>query len=145
MFCFQCEQTAGGKGCTGCAGVCGKKADTADYQDALTGALIALAQAAEKNPAAISDATHQLVLDGLFTTITNVNFNNDTIQALTARIEAEKKALGGADLPDYDLQTVWNGDEDIRSLKSLILFGIKGMAAYAYRSEEHTSELQSRI
>ncbi|MEE0546762.1 MAG: hydroxylamine reductase, partial [Peptococcaceae bacterium] len=59
MFCFQCEQTAGGKGCTGCAGVCGKKADTADYQDALTGALIALAQAAEKNPAAISDATHQ--------------------------------------------------------------------------------------
>lgn len=134
MFCFQCEQTAGGKGCTGCAGVCGKKADTADYQDALTGALIALAQAAEKNPAAISDATHQLVLDGLFTTITNVNFNNDTIQALTARIEAEKKALGGADLPDYDLQTVWNGDEDIRSLKSLILFGIKGMAAYAYHA-----------
>ena len=43
MFCFQCEQTAGGKGCTGCAGVCGKKADTAQLQDNLTGALITLA------------------------------------------------------------------------------------------------------
>ena len=43
MFCFQCEQTAGGKGCTGCAGVCGKKADTAQLQDDLTGALITLA------------------------------------------------------------------------------------------------------
>lgn len=48
MFCFQCEQTAGGKGCMGKAGVCGKRAETADHQDGLVGALIALAQAAEK-------------------------------------------------------------------------------------------------
>ena len=52
MFCFQCEQTAGGKGCMGKAGVCGKRAETADHQDGLVGALVALAQAAEKNPSA---------------------------------------------------------------------------------------------
>ena len=49
MFCFQCEQTAGGRGCTGLAGVCGKRADTAAVQDALTGALIGLARAAAGN------------------------------------------------------------------------------------------------
>ena len=48
MFCFQCEQTAGGKGCTGCAGVCGKKADTAQLQDDLTGALIMLGHQAKE-------------------------------------------------------------------------------------------------
>ena len=135
MFCFQCEQTAGGKGCTGGAGVCGKKAVTADLQDALTGALIALGQAAWRNQQAITDRTHQLVLEALFTTITNVNFNDQTITALTARIEAEKQTLGGADIADYDLQTLWHANEDIRSLKSLILFGIKGMAAYAYHAQ----------
>ena len=134
MFCFQCEQTAGGKGCTGGAGVCGKKALTADLQDGLTGALVGLARAAQANPDAITPATDQLVLDGLFTTITNVNFNDATITALKDRIEAEKAALGGADVPDYDLAALWQGDEDIRSLKSLILFGIKGMAAYAYHA-----------
>ena len=134
MFCFQCEQTAGGKGCMGKAGVCGKRAETADHQDGLVGALIALAQAAEKNPSAVSETTHQLILDGLFTTVTNVSFNDDTIQVIIDRIETEKAQLGGAEIPDYDMQKVWNGDEDIRSLKSLILFGIKGMAAYAYHA-----------
>ena len=134
MFCFQCEQTAGGKGCMGKAGVCGKRAETADHQDGLVGALIALAQAAEKNPSAVSETTHQLILDGLFTTVTNVSFNDDTIQMIIDRTRAEKAQLGGAEIPDYDMQKVWNGDEDIRSLKSLILFGIKGMAAYAYHA-----------
>ena len=134
MFCFQCEQTAGGKGCMGKAGVCGKRAETADHQDGLVGALIALAQAAEKNPSAVSETTHQLILDGLFTTVTNVSFNDDTIQVIIDRTRAEKAQLGGAEIPDYDMQKVWNGDEDIRSLKSLILFGIKGMAAYAYHA-----------
>ena len=134
MFCFQCEQTAGGKGCTGGAGVCGKKARTADLQDSLTGALIGLARAALANPDAITQVTDQLVLDGLFTTITNVSFNDATINALKDRIEVEKAALGGADVPDYGLAALWQGDEDIRSLKSLILFGIKGMAAYVYHA-----------
>ena len=111
MFCFQCEQTAGGKGCMGKAGVCGKRAETADHQDGLVGALIALAQAAEKNPSAVSETTHQLILDGLFTTVTNVSFNDDTIQVIIDRTRAEKAQLGGAEIPDYDMQKVWNGDE----------------------------------
>ena len=76
MFCFQCEQTAGCTGCTGSAGVCGKKADTALLQDRLTGALIGLARTAEKNENSVTENTDRLVIDGLFTTITNVNFNN---------------------------------------------------------------------
>lgn len=133
MFCFQCEQTAGGKGCTGCAGVCGKKADTAQLQDELTGALIMLAvQAAEKQ--AQSAAIDQLILEGLFTTLTNVNFHNETIQRLRQRIHAETLAIGGT-IQDYDMNNIWNADEDIRSLKSLILFGIRGVSAYAYHAD----------
>ena len=64
MFCFQCEQTAGCKGCTGNAGVCGKKADTARLQDALTGALIGLARAVQGNEDLITAETNKLVLDG---------------------------------------------------------------------------------
>ena len=69
MFCYQCEQTAG---CTGCtqSGVCGKSADTARLQDELTGALIGLARATESNPA--TQNTYQTIIEGLFTTITNV-------------------------------------------------------------------------
>ena len=73
MFCFQCEQTAGGRGCTGCAGVCGKKADTAQLQDDLTGALVTLAQHAKATNQQ-NRVIDQLILDGLFTTLTNVNF-----------------------------------------------------------------------
>ena len=86
MFCFQCEQTAGCKGCTGAAGVCGKKADTAVLQDALTGALIGLARAVEGNEHQVNEGTRRLLMEGLFTTVTNVNFNNETITALTERV-----------------------------------------------------------
>ena len=143
MFCFQCEQTAGCKACTGGAGVCGKKADTAGLQDKLTGALIGLARATEGNEDLVTADTHKLVLEALFTTITNVNFNNETINALIGRVEAEKERLvprcyscasacGRND--DYDMNMLWEADEDIRSLKSLILFGIRGVAAYAYHA-----------
>ena len=133
MFCFQCEQTAGGKGCTGCAGVCGKKADTAQLQDDLTGALVTLAQHAKATNQQ-SRVIDQLILDGLFTTLTNVNFNDETIQKLRQRIHAETVTIGGS-IQDYDLQRIWTAEEDIRSLKSLILFGIRGVAAYAYHAE----------
>ena len=79
MFCFQCEQTAGCMGCSGAAGVCGKKADTAKLQDQLTGALIGLARSIESNEHPVTEATDRLVIEGLFTTLTNVNFNNETI------------------------------------------------------------------
>ena len=141
MFCFQCEQTAGCSGCTGRAGVCGKQADTAKLQDQLTGALIGLARAAEGNvPGPSAD---KVIIEGLFTTVTNVNFNNETINALIDRVHEEKHKLvpdcescgspcGRTE--DYDMKGIWEADEDIRSLKSLILFGIRGMAAYAYHA-----------
>lgn len=143
MFCFQCEQTAGCKGCMGKAGVCGKREDTAFLQDQLTGTLIGLAHAVAGNEDLVNEKTHALVREALFTTITNVNFNNETICALIDRAAAEKARLvpecGKCMSPcgrndDYDMNRLWNADEDIRSLKSLILFGIRGMAAYAYHA-----------
>lgn len=127
MFCFQCEQTAGCKGCTGRAGVCGKPADVARLQDKLTGALVGLSVGAGgKSP---SKAADQEMLAGLFTTITNVNFNAETVQQ---RIDAIHELAPNT--ADYDMDSVWSGNEDIRSLKSLILFGLRGMAAYAYHA-----------
>ncbi len=142
MFCFQCEQTAGCAACTGIAGVCGKKSETAKLQDELTGALIGLARAADGNMD-LSQDTYQTILEGLFTTVTNVSFDNDAIAAMINKIHAEKQKLvpdcftcaapcGRTD--DYDMRQIWDADEDVRSLKSLILFGIRGMAAYAYHA-----------
>ena len=132
MFCFQCEQTAKCTGCTGNAGVCGKKADTAQIQDDLTGALIGLARAVESSAAMRSDSVASLVVEGLFATLTNVNFDNDALLDIHQRVKAEKQKLVSAD--DYHMSNLWNADEDIRSLKSLILFGIRGVAAYAYHA-----------
>ncbi|MBD8973906.1 MAG: hydroxylamine reductase, partial [Clostridiales bacterium] len=126
MFCFQCEQTAGCSGCTGCAGVCGKSADVANLQDKLTGSLIGLAGVIKNNVPSAEEK--KLIIEGLFTTITNVNFNESTIKTMIDKIHA---ISAGA---DYDMTNIWNADEDIRSLKSLILFGIRGMAAYAYHA-----------
>ena len=143
MFCYQCEQTAGCTGCTGNAGVCGKSANTARLQDELTGALIGLARAAEGNEHLVNEEMNQLILEGLFTTVTNVNFNDETLKILIYKIENAKKKLvpncftcsGSCGKNDnFDMNTLWTTDEDVRSLKSLILFGIRGMAAYAYHA-----------
>lgn len=131
MFCFQCEQTAGGTGCTGKAGVCGKSAQTAQLQDDLTGALIGLARTAGENT---DGEIVDLITEGLFTTVTNVSFDNDTIIALTEKIRKKRNSIGGAEDKDYDMNQIWEAQEDIRSLKSLILFGIRGMAAYAWHA-----------
>lgn len=142
MFCFQCEQTAGGVGCAGRAGVCGKTAEVSRLQDALTGALVGLARAAENSEPTAS--THHVMLEGLFATVTNVNFDEQRIRRITERVHAEKEKLlpgcSGCASPcarseDYDLNTLWRGtDEDVRSLKSLLLFGLRGMAAYAWHA-----------
>lgn len=124
MFCYQCEQTAGCTACTGKAGVCGKTALTAGLQDQLTGALIGLAQSAEPTAEVC-----ETVIEGLFTTVTNVSFDDESIASLIDRA----KALGSGEV--YGMAQVWDADEDIRSLKSLILFGIRGMAAYAYHAQ----------
>ncbi len=81
MFCFQCEQTAGGKGCTGSRGVCGKQELTANLQDELTGALISLGKAASGREKGSS--AHKAMLEGLFTTVTNVNFDDDSVRGMT--------------------------------------------------------------
>ena len=92
MFCYQCEQTAGCTGCTGNAGVCGKKADTAKLQDELTGALIGLTRAVD-GAETISTKTRQVILEGLFTTVTNVNFDNASIENMIQKIRDEKERL----------------------------------------------------
>ena len=152
MFCFQCEQSAGCTGCTGAAGVCGKSAAAANLQDELTGSLIGLARAAEH--AEPSSRTHRIMTEGLFTTITNVNFNEETLRKQVETVRREKELLlaqketnfienaktchtpsnPDVNIEDYDMKNLWNADEDIRSLKSLILFGLRGMAAYAYHA-----------
>ena len=142
MFCFQCEQTAGCAGCTGKAGVCGKTAEVAELQDQLTGALIGLARATDGDTLATPN-TWRLMIEGLFTTVTNVSFNEKTIRTLIDQVHEEKARLvpgcsgcgsrcGRND--DYDMNLLWNAQEDIRSLKSLILFGVRGMAAYAHHA-----------
>ena len=141
MFCYQCEQTAGCSGCVGKAGVCGKSAAVANLQDQLTGALIGLARAADTNVPTAS--THRAIIEGLFMTLTNVNFNEETILRQIEIVRREKAALTPncsncaspcGRMEEYDMNRLWEDNEDIRSLKSLILFGLRGMAAYAYHA-----------
>ena len=141
MFCFQCEQTAGCAGCMGAAGVCGKTANTSRLQDELTGAVIGLAKSCGHNEK--SERTDRIIIEGLFTTVTNVNFNDKTLEDMIEKVHKEKEAIAPncitcaapcGNTEDFDMNLLWNEDEDIRSLKSLILFGIRGMAAYAYHA-----------
>ena len=138
MFCFQCEQTAGGRSCTGRQGVCGKSSANAGLQDNLTGALISLARTAQGNKSGLK--TDRLILEGLFMTITNVSFNDETVLNMIADVHDETGRLADgctACRPvdgDYEIARIWTADEDIRSLKSLLLFGLRGMAAYAYHA-----------
>lgn len=131
MFCFQCQQTAHNTGCEGKAGVCGKKSDTANLQDDLTSALIGLARAVKNGKS--TKESDELMLKGLFTTITNVNFYNDIVANITKQINKEKDNITKG-IENYTVDKIWHDSEDIRSLKSLILFGLRGMAAYAYHA-----------
>jgi len=128
MFCFQCEQTSQGSGCT-VNGMCGKMADTANLQDDLTAKLIALATAASSTR---NNEIDKLLMDGLFTTITNVSFNNETLEDLCNLVDKARENYESVD--EIDMNTLWTDNEDIRSLKSLILFGLRGMAAYAHHA-----------
>lgn len=123
MFCFQCEQTMHGKGCT-ISGVCGKKPDTANLQDELVSSIIQLANYSEK-----SDKITDLIIKGLFATVTNVNFDNDSLKKLINKVK-ENIYCDKA----FDVNNIWQAEDDIKSLKSLILFGLKGIAAYAYHA-----------
>jgi len=155
MFCFQCQETAKGKGCT-IRGVCGKEEETSNLQDLLIYNLKGVAVLAEKAKDAGIDVIREagnFVGLGLFTTITNVNFNNENLVVRIKDALAYKKELAEkiqdktGELPDCAL---WQTDsvedfqdkaktvgvlasenEDVRSLRELLILGLKGIAAYA--------------
>ena len=112
MHCNQCEQTTKGVCCVK-IGTCGKDPKLALAQDELVAALIAAAPVVEANA-----ANAALFEKALFATLTNVNFDCDKIDALTAEV----KALAPNARP-YDMVTLWGEQEDVKSLHSLLLFG----------------------
>jgi hydroxylamine reductase len=126
MFCFQCEQTAGGKGCTH-SGVCGKKPEASRLQDEITAGMITLARALEGKPAC--PGCEALFMDALFMTVTNVNFDDKDLTAMRDRVLSAAAKAGGA--PAFNPDDLFHGDQDIVSLRSTLLFGLRGMAAYA--------------
>lgn len=132
MFCYQCQQTAHGTGCVGVRGVCGKEDEVANLQDFLTGAMISLSQGTEGKE--LTNEENRLLLECLFATVTNVNFDKDSIQNYIDRIQAILDKYGIQGEP-YDMKRLWYDDnEDIRSLKSLILLGMRGFSAYAFHA-----------
>lgn len=157
MFCFQCQETAGGKGCR-FAGVCGKSSDTAGMQDLLiyvTKGLSAVTTALRKEGKEISKEVNHLVSVNLFTTITNANFDKEAIEdRIEKTLKVEKdltELLSEEDRNNLPEASRWYGsrneyvfkamseevgvlstkDEDIRSLRELITYGLKGLAAYS--------------
>jgi len=126
MFCFQCEQTAGGTGCTK-VGVCSKKPEVAHKQDQLIAALIGLARASGGKSA--GQKADELVMQSLFATLSNVDFDPVRFDEYIKQIEAQKEKLGGAE--DFNPDALFHGDTDTVSLRSTLIYGLKGMAAYA--------------
>lgn len=126
MFCFQCEQTANGTGCTQ-SGVCGKRPNIAHEQDQLTCEMIGLATVSDGRTDHVD-----LIVDGLFITITNVNFDEEDIANHVSKVRAEREAAGGA-LP-LSTDELFHGDENLISLRSTLLFGLRGMGAYAHHA-----------
>ncbi len=151
MFCFQCQEAAKGTGCT-IAGACGKKEDTANLQDLLVFSLKGLAIVADEanKQDKLDSSIGIFIAQALFATITNANFDNARITGLIkesfAKRDALKAELGFTSTEDA---VNWNGaeadfaakavtvgvlsqtNEDVRSLRELLIYGLKGMAAYA--------------
>ena len=174
MFCFQCQETAGCSGCT-VSGVCGKKPDVAAMQDLLvyvTKGISAVTTQLRSEGKEIDDNINHQIIVNLFTTITNANFDKESIitrikETLEIKEELLKKVENRDDLPEA---AFWNGtedtfedkashvgilateNEDIRSLRELITYGLKGLAAYAkhaaalaYTDEEIDAFLQKAL
>ena len=123
MFCFQCEQTKCNQYCQD-IGVCGKTEFTAVLQDKIVSSLIDLANGADRN-----EKHTRLIINGLFMTITNVNFDDTFLQRA---LDVIKNAYYSEN--PFDIQKLWTENDDTRSLKSIMLFGLKGMAAFAYHA-----------
>lgn len=155
MFCYQCQETAGNKGCT-VSGMCGKVPEVANIQDLLiyvTKGLSAVTTKLREKKIAVDDDVNHRVTFNLFTTITNANFDKASIKNRIKDTLLEKERLlnklGDDDREELPEAALWNGDEDefekkakevgivqaedenIRSLRSLITYGIKGVGAYS--------------
>ncbi len=154
MFCWQCQETAGNKGCTK-AGVCGKKPDTAGLQDLLIYTSKGLSEVTTKlrneGKEVSADVDHLITLN-LFTTITNANFDNDVFKdriKMTLKVKADlteklsnkeglsEAALWTGDADEFEVKAsstevgvLSTANEDVRSLRELITYGLKGMSAY---------------
>ena len=114
----------------------------ANLQDELTGALIGLARSLN-GAGKVEQKTSDLVIRSLFATLTNVNFNEASIKEMIAAVQQEKNSLKPGCrscanpcgmTENLRLDSIWRAEENIRSLKSLVLFGLRGMAAYAYHA-----------
>ena len=125
MLCRQCEETIEGTGCVK-RGVCGKTEELAKSQDMLVGTLVELASSGKRG-----DEVDETMVDGLFMTLSNTNFDRKAIDSQTERA----KALIGKDvgIRCKDISSL-DDDDDLRSLKELLLFGLKGMAAYYHHA-----------
>ncbi len=110
MFCFQCEQTAKGTGCE-VSGVCGKTPPVSDLQDKLVGACIGLAKAVKKTAA--TEATDACIKKALFTTVTNVSFDEESLKIMVDCVDKMKAELDPATV-DYDMAKLWDDNEDIK-------------------------------
>ena len=152
MFCYQCQETAGCKGCT-MSGVCGKEPDVAAMQDLLvyvTKGISAVTTALRQEGKQVSAEINHLITLNLFTTITNANFDKESIEARIRATLTEKEALlkqvtnssllpeaakwDGSDNWEEKARTVGvlsTENEDIRSLRELITYGLKGLSAYS--------------
>ena len=152
MFCYQCQETAGCAGCTQ-SGVCGKKPDVAAMQDLLvyvTRGLSAVTTRLRKQGTEVSAQVNHLITLNLFTTITNANFDKAAIEARVSETLSVKAQLlsqleDTANLPeaalwagsgDWEAKAATVGvlsteNEDIRSLRELITYGLKGLSAYS--------------
>lgn len=152
VFCYQCQETAGCKGCT-MSGVCGKKPDVAAMQDLLvyvTKGISAVTTALRQEGKQVSAEINHLITLNLFTTITNANFDKESIEARIRATLTEKDVLLAqiADPSGLPEAAKWNGsgnweekaatvgvlsteNEDIRSLRELITYGLKGLSAYS--------------
>ena len=152
MFCYQCQETAGCRGCT-MSGVCGKKPDVAAMQDLLvyvTKGISAVTTALRQEGKQVSAEINHLITLNLFTTITNANFDKESIEARIRATLTEKEVLL-AQITDPSVlpeAAKWNGsgnweekaqtvgvlstkNGDIRSLRELITYGLKGLSAYS--------------
>jgi hydroxylamine reductase len=155
MFCYQCEETAKGEGCTN-IGVCGKKGEVADLQDMLRYLIkgISICNSKTRETGNYDEEIDEFIMDGLFSTITNANFDKQYFMGkihdalkLRDKLRKQNSVKGSHDsviwTPKNDQDIIKKSkevgilttkNEDIRSLREMLTFGVKGMAAYYHHA-----------